>query len=49
MPDRLWQACVWGRVPWTGVRVPELGLVRRSVWEFLGTFVWCAARCGVTA
>jgi hypothetical protein len=34
-------------VPWTGARVPELGLARRSIWEFLGAFVACAARCRV--
>ncbi|KAL2132060.1 hypothetical protein VTI74DRAFT_4262 [Chaetomium olivicolor] len=47
--DRLWQACVWARVPWTGARVPELRLVpaRKSAWKFLGTFVSCAAQCGM--
>ncbi|KAJ4289286.1 hypothetical protein N0V88_007037 [Collariella sp. IMI 366227] len=41
MLDRLWQACVWARVPWTGVRVPELGLwpATRSSWTCLGVFL----------
>jgi hypothetical protein len=46
--DRLWQACVWRRVPWVGgARVPELRLRPQSVWNFVDAFIVCAERCGL--
>jgi hypothetical protein len=45
--DRFWQVSVWGRVPWSGARVPALRLAPRPVWHFLDTFIYCAERCGL--
>lgn len=45
--DRFWQASIWGRVPWSGARVPALRLPPRAVWHFLETFIYCAAQCGL--
>jgi hypothetical protein len=45
--DRFWQASIWGRVPWSGARVPALRLSLRPVWHFLDTFIYCTERCGL--
>ncbi|KAL2185636.1 hypothetical protein L209DRAFT_455002 [Thermothelomyces heterothallicus CBS 203.75] len=45
--DRLWQACVWRRLPWTGSRVCDTPMLPRPVWRFADAFLRCAERCGL--
>ncbi|KAL2018190.1 hypothetical protein VTK56DRAFT_1163 [Thermocarpiscus australiensis] len=45
--DRLWQTCVWRRVPWSGLRVPELCLIAKPAWHLSDGLLRCAERCGL--
>lgn len=45
--DRLWQACVWRRVPWTGSFICDIPMLPRPIRRFADAFVRCADLCGI--